>query len=195
MLSLAGTVRLPSPPPATADVSITTDGPPDGGRADIVLRITHKVSTRLYMTRLVRLCDVHAIFAVWPPEPAPSSKQRASKAKAGPAPAPGAPDVATYKTGRELAELCWEHLGTHPHRERWLERAVVYVSEFAPVVLEVEAALTAAESVAYYPPIVNDGTSHAARFLGAFAPDRIMDCHFHATEAEYPRDCKEKPDE
>ena len=66
MLALAGTVRLPSPPPATASVSIALSGSSTGGSGGLVLRVTHKISSRLYMERIVRIEDVRAIYAVWP---------------------------------------------------------------------------------------------------------------------------------
>lgn len=162
MISLAGTVRIPSPPPAVGDVSVIVEPGPE-----LLLRVTHKVSSRLYLERIVRLEDVRAIRAAWPPE----EKQ---------APETGA-SLIGFKTGAELRKLVADYAAEKPDGPPLITNAVVFVDELAPVVLGVEAAMTAAESVEYYPPIVGDGSSRAARYLARYSAadcrDDERDCH------------------
>ena len=68
MFQLAGTVRLPSPTPATACVWVDAQGDKPVDLETLVLRVVHRVSSRLYVERLVRLGDVRAIKAPWPGE-------------------------------------------------------------------------------------------------------------------------------
>lgn len=197
MLALAGTVRLPSPPPAKAEVRVEL-----GGDGDVLLRVIHKVSERLFMERVVRLEDVRAVFAEWSGEPGqtpaqqqgptlpagppgqnpvqqgpPPIQQQAPPPPAGPCdPGEEPPAGATYRTGKRLEDLVYAHLGSACPEGVWVKEAVVYVTEAAAVVLRVEAALTAAESVAYYPPLVGEGTAHAARYLANFNAPLGPDC-------------------
>ena len=58
LLHLAGTVRLPSPPPATGTVSIAEFNATTLDPGSIVLRLNHKISDWLDLSRLIRLTDV-----------------------------------------------------------------------------------------------------------------------------------------
>jgi hypothetical protein len=137
LLHLAGTVRLPSPPPATGTVSIADFNASTLDPASIVLRLTHKVSDSLDLSRLIHLTDVRGIRALWEP---PSL--------ATPHPA------RTFKKAAEVVAAAVAFLKATPNNPIWLTEAVVYVGESTPLVLVVEAALSAAESAEYYPPIV-----------------------------------------
>ena len=139
-LLLAGTVALPSPAPACGTVEVeTAEGGDPGKLCDLYLEITHRVSTRLTLVRTVRLADVRLIRAVWP-----GQKEKTSA------------EVKTPKGFLPLAEtraLAEEEEEATP----WLTQAVVYVLEWAPVLLRVEVGMTAAESADYYPPIDGGG--------------------------------------
>ena len=147
MLHLAGTVRLPSPPPATGTVTLLT--PPEG-KIDpnaLVLRVTHQISGRLVLERLVRLADVRVVIACCPR---------------------GGGDGPRPFLAEELRSMAVEQArGQGDQEPVWLTGASVYVTESAPVVLNVEAALTASESTEYYPPLVGDGSTATARELGS----------------------------
>jgi hypothetical protein len=121
-----------------------------------VLRLNHKISDWLDLSRLVRLPDVRSIRARWEP---PSATN----------PHPGR----TFKKAAEVVAAAVAFLRANPNNPTWLEEAAVYVGELTPVVLVVEAAMNAAESAEYYPPIVQ-GVSRVAA-----GPGRIkrLDCN------------------
>jgi hypothetical protein len=137
LLHLAGTVRLPSPPPATGTISIAEYNASTLDPASIVLRLNHKVSDWLDLSRLIRLTDVRGIRARWEWTSATT-------------PQPGH----TFKKAAEVVAAAVAFLKANPNNPVWLEEASVYVGESTPVVLVVEAALSAAESAEYYPPII-----------------------------------------
>jgi hypothetical protein len=151
-LQLAGTVALPSPSPATGSVEIS----PSSNASGIYLRIVHRVSQKLTLVRYVSIDHVRAICAHWEVGGAAGlAKGAAAK-----------PSVATCwacKTLVEFGPLLEQRLKAGkggPFPLPWLEDAVVYVPEQAPVLMQVDVGLTAAESAEYYPPL-------AAGFGGA----------------------------
>jgi hypothetical protein len=144
-LQLAGTVALPSPSPATGSVEITRTSNASG----IYLRIVHRVSQKLILIRYVSIDYVRAICTHWDVgEAAGAAKSVAAK-----------PPVATCwacKTPVEFGPLLEQRLKAAkggPFPLSWLEEAVVYVPEQAPVLMQVDVGLTAAESAEYYPPL------------------------------------------
>jgi hypothetical protein len=126
----------------------------------LVFRIIHRVSSRLYLERLVQMTDVRAILADWP----------------------GTEDAPTehgYRTYEQFSASALDFARKSPDKDAlWLSDAVVFVVENAPVVQISEAALTAAESADYYPPLVGKrgkifcGDSDVPHSLV-----RIDDCH------------------
>jgi hypothetical protein len=153
MFHLAGTVRLPSPPPSTGCVWIVA--PRDPSNYDprtLVFRVVHRISSRLYVERLVHRSDIRAINAPW------EVIGKDGKPIIG---KDGKPTTEhCYKTPEQFWDILGAFLKTlQPFNTDalWLINAVVYVPELAPVVLVAEAALTAAESAEYYPPLVGDG--------------------------------------
>jgi hypothetical protein len=150
MLHLAGTVQLPSPPPATGSVTIVAPGPGQLAAEVLMLALSHEISHRLFLERLIRLTDVRAIQAIWPPGPAQVQEQ-------------GTPEEAelepTFKTASEIRALALAFAASFATVPPpiWLKKAVVYLPESAPVILRVEAGLTAAESADYYPPLISSG--------------------------------------
>lgn len=153
MFHLAGTVRLPSPPPATGCVWIVAPKDPKGyDRKALVFRVVHRISNRLYVERLVHRSDVRAIKAPWQVIGA-DGKPTIGK--------DGKPTIEHCNKTPEYFEKALNDflngLKEFSTDALWLVDAVVYVPELAPVVLVAEAALTAAESAEYYPPIVGDG--------------------------------------
>jgi hypothetical protein len=109
-----------------------------------LLCLAHQISSRLFLERIIRLADVRAIHAVWPPDPAQAGDF------------PGEPEFKTGPEVRALAIAFAEKSAGEP-APTWLVRATVYVPESAPVILRVEAGLAAAESADYYPPLISSG--------------------------------------
>jgi hypothetical protein len=147
-LQLAGTVALPSPPPATGSVEIA----PSSNASGIHLRIVHRVSLKLTLIRYVSVDHVRAICAHWEVgKPAGEAEVVAAKA----------PVVTCWacKTLIEFRPLLEQRLKSGksgPFPLPWLEETVVYVPEQAPVLMQVDVGLTAAESAEYYPPLGAD---------------------------------------
>jgi hypothetical protein len=144
-LQLAGTVGLPSPSPATGSVEITTSSSDSG----IYLRIVHRVSQKLTLIRYVGIDYVRAICTHW------EVGEAAGAAKGGAA-KPPVPTCWACKTPGEFGPLLEQRLKAGkggPFPLAWLEDAVVYVPEQAPVLMQVDVGLTAAESAEYYPPL------------------------------------------
>lgn len=137
-LLLAGTVGLPSPPPATGTVDVVTVECRDAATpSDLYLRVTHRVGSRMTLVRTVRLTDVRVIRAVWPDQ----------EEDAHP----------VAKTPREFLPLAEAQARPDGANSPWLTKAVLYVLEAAPVLLQVEVGMTAAESADYYPPVDGGG--------------------------------------
>src|SRR5262249_35492597 len=112
MLHLAGTVRLPSPTPAAGSIWTVASGKKGKVRAEeMVLRIVHRVSTRLCIERLVRMSDVRAIHATFP-----AMGDR--------------PAERDYRTYEQFQEAATEFARAHAEQDAlWLHEAVAYVSE------------------------------------------------------------------
>ncbi|MFO0949820.1 MAG: hypothetical protein U0835_01445 [Isosphaeraceae bacterium] len=165
MLHLAGTVRLPSPTPATGCVWVVAPEEPKSATFEsLSFRVVHRVSVRLYISRLVRATDVRAIKCDWSrarisadPKKAPPVESSASKS-----------DV-HYKTSEQFRGKALEFVRTINGTKDalWLIDSVAFVNELAPVVLTAEAALTASESAEYYPPIVGDGSLARGPAMGS----------------------------
>jgi hypothetical protein len=149
-------VRLPSPPPATGTISIAEFNATTLDPGSIVLRLNHKISDWLDLSRLIRLTDVRGIRARWE---LPSATN----------PHPGR----TFKKAAEAMAAAVAFLRANPNNPTWLEEAAVYVGELTSVVLVVEAAMSAAESAEYYPPTVR-GISRAAGEAGRI---KRLDCN------------------
>src|SRR4051812_23503130 len=152
LLHLAGTVRLPTPYPATGSLAIVQCDPVE----KTILRLTHKIGDRIDVARIFRLSDVHAIRATWPAlasasyqatEPLKSSQSRRE-----------------LKVVEATYEFLVDHINNHPGDPVWLEDASVFLPESAPLVLLVEAAQSAAESAEYYPPLTQSGTHSAQKY-------------------------------
>lgn len=151
-LLLGGAVRLPGPAPATGVLSILPPASSPTEPGQIFLRIDHPVSPRLKISRVVRLLDVRAASGI----------VRAVKSAKSPATTPAEP---SQLTDRQLVAAAVERLakagksGGAPIP--WMDRAVLYLPESAPVLMTVEAGLTAAESAEYYPPLGRSTTVSA----------------------------------
>jgi len=163
-LNLAGAVAVPTPCPATALVLAVTDGKvaarvsrllagdrpsPSNLRAllrRVCLRVVHKISPRLSITRLIPIHEVRAVFV--PDNPDAASLDRGQWYL---------PEEVAHHAASALAER-YGRVG----READVEVAVfacpgiVYLAEAAPLILQVEVSMTAAESVEYYPPLPHD---------------------------------------
>jgi len=140
-LQLAGTVALPSPPPATGSVEIDLGINP----SVIYLRIIHRVNPKLTIIRSVSLENVRVICTKWEAD-----------APAGAAGRPPASASWACKTIAEFRPLLEQRIAAGSGSRvpfPWLQNAVVYVSEQAPVLMQVDVGLTAAESAEYYPPL------------------------------------------
>jgi hypothetical protein len=140
LLHFAGTVRLPSPHPATGTLSIIAFDGRTYAPERTILRLTHRVSDRLDVSRLFRLSDVKAIHADWP-----SDQVEAAQA--------AHPIVSELKLADEIVALVRKYVTANPGGSLRLKKALVYLPESAPVILQVEAAQSAAESAEYYPPM------------------------------------------
>jgi hypothetical protein len=143
LLHLAGTVRLPSPYPATGTVTVVAFEADRFDPYGTVLQLTHRVGDRLDVSRVFRLSDVRAIDAPWPSEK-------------GGYQGTAAPASRELKLSADVVDFFARRDGDYGSVR--LEKAAVYLPEAAPVVLHVDAAQTAAESAEYYPPFVQGGT-------------------------------------
>jgi hypothetical protein len=131
-LSLAGTVALPSPFPELGKISLQAGGVVyQGGQGespkeDLVV-IEHVQSNRVTLTRRVFLRDVMAVAF-----------------------APIDESTNNWFFGPEIArELRARSSDNKPE----LMEGIAYVREDAPVLMEVEVSMTAAESADFYPPV------------------------------------------
>ncbi|MGE3819903.1 MAG: hypothetical protein AB7I30_10735 [Isosphaeraceae bacterium] len=141
-LLLGGTVRFPSPAPAHGTLSIIVGGgdpsaPSDP--SDLFLKISHGISPKLTIVRVIRLTDVRAAFGEFPTSKANDTSQ------------------ARFLTASELATLALDFVICHPPENDqpvvWARPAALFVSETAPVLMTVEMGLTAVESAEYHPPL------------------------------------------
>jgi hypothetical protein len=152
--NLAGTVRLPSPAPASGTIVLWAASSTVADASELWLKIIHEIHLKLKVIRTVRLADVRAIIApraAWEakaddpiePEAEPSSGER------------------QVKLQERFGDLALGQIRAYPGPEagdpvvvRWLTRAVAYVDEAARVLTQVEAGHTAAESAEYRAYIV-----------------------------------------
>ena len=128
MMYLSGTVSIPPRFPDLADISFTRVPGPER----ILVHASHKLSPRVVLKRSFFLRDVTAIFK-------PASSQNVDLANG------------QWISGPEDLEA--EAFGNIGHAAT---KGIIYVRENAQSMLEVHAALTAAESAEYYPPLPND---------------------------------------
>jgi hypothetical protein len=147
---LAGTVGLPSPYPATGSVEIVALVGDDGKPVEVYLRVIHRLSLRLKIARLVELSSVRAVYAAWRPA------ATAPPVVSHPAPAPSPTDW-SVRTAKAVRTHVLRRLRVGKAKGRvvfpLLPAAIVYVPESAPVLMDVEIGMTAAESAEYYPPL------------------------------------------
>jgi hypothetical protein len=157
-IALAGTVAVPSPFPALGRIDVSTHGltkdevdslleDPTSFEAvrffqKILVEIAHEVNPRLTITRVVKLCDIAAVFL-----PADTSQVSLSQGQ--------------WHLSAELDALVLEKLSewntqNFPALVPLLFESIVYLPETAKVLLRVETGMTAAESVEYYPPMPGD---------------------------------------
>jgi hypothetical protein len=133
-LSLAGTVPLPSPHPASGPVSlvITADGPD----LEVFVKILQVVGDKRVITRFVRPEDVRAVRAR--PDDAPHS----------------GPESWPVLGIRKIKGTLDKHAKALTEKARkgsfeevvWYAAAIIYVAESAPVLHRNEIAVTAAVS-------------------------------------------------
>lgn len=159
---LAGTVRLPCPPPATATIQVLATAPDESGRRDIYLRVAHQINPRMKLIRLVRLDDVRAAAGL-PAYPAPGEAQQCP-------PSPEA-DIRPRRVVQDAVLNLIDQRGERRRKPQqnteeagpvvldYLREGSVYVPETARVLMVVEVGMTAAESAEYYPPIT-PGTAY-----------------------------------
>ena len=163
-LQLAGTVRLPSPAPATGSVSIVVKAPDDGLEPDIYLKVVNNQGLKVQISRTIHLRDVAAIQS---PAFAPNGNGNGHDVGFGYVNGNGiSRPSAAVKTGREVKALVRAALARKPpangngngHGDgtsilHFLDDAVVFVPESAPVLLSSHAGMTAAESAGYLAPM------------------------------------------
>jgi hypothetical protein len=165
-MQLAGTVSIPSPPPAVGSVTIVAPLDHAGKPGDeLFLRVDHRVSRKLLIRRHVRLADVRLVQAPrglfdgtpmmrgsLAPDPRHGEWENRGTAEVA--------SLAREKLARQAAADGHGHGNGHHNGELavpWLSHAIVHVPEAAPVLLNVEAGMTAAESAEYYPPVGVEG--------------------------------------
>jgi hypothetical protein len=190
--SLAGTIALPSPYPATGSICIVPGPRPeaDDSSRDVYLKVIHRVSYRLKISRLVALEDVRAILAPsasWAEVSASDDESEGQRDQDDrpetASPVPSSPQKGwVVKVGDEVRGLVDEWLKgdgdaeeAAPYEEAcWLEGAIVYVPEAARVLMNVEVGMTAAESAEYYPPLTTrQGASVAQHPHMSFCEGRL----------------------
>jgi hypothetical protein len=135
---LAGTVALPSPFPETARLSLRPCGLAYGPKvgADDLVVIEHEQSNRVTVARSVRLADVAAVLFSRPLPPV-----RAGEGE--------------WNFGPEVAVALEERAALS---DPALLEGIAYVRESAPVLMQVEVGMAAAESAEFYPPAVGERT-------------------------------------
>jgi hypothetical protein len=156
-IALAGTVAVPSPFPALGRIDVSTYGitkdevdcleEPTSFEAvqffrKVLVEIAHEVNPRLTITRVVKLCDIAAVFL-----PADAGQVSLSNGQ--------------WYLSAELEALVLEKLSELdtqdlPALVPLLFESIIYLPETAKVLLRVETGMTAAESVEYYPPTPGD---------------------------------------
>jgi hypothetical protein len=134
-ITLAGTVALPSPFPASGSLHIVVA--PEDGDYETYLRIVQHVTAKRIITRFVRMSDVRAIKAPAKPD------------------ADGSPETweltGPKEIGRKIDKQAKELLAQASKsgtacESPWLPAAIVYVAEAAPVLHRNDVGVTAAVS-------------------------------------------------
>lgn len=149
---LAGTVRLPAPPPAAGPVKIVAIGWPGQSSWQIFLRTVHNTTWQVRLSRLVALADVRGLYACGFPV-GTGSTESTSAAKRWAFYA--APEIVAAVQSIVSAELN----GGGPSEAgqtvelSFVDEGVLFVPEAAPVLMNIEAGVTAAESASYCPPL------------------------------------------
>jgi hypothetical protein len=150
-MHLAGTVRLPSPAPATGALTVQLPEKAESDPNHIYLKITHRVHERLKIIRYVRLADVRSVQGIWPEKPKPSGGARSTAAVS-----PAEPPKVSHKHSKEIRAHVHDLITAAKGVGEPLvcpSAAAIFVPETAPVLMEVEVGMTAAESADYYPPL------------------------------------------
>jgi hypothetical protein len=165
-LALAGTVPVPTPYPEVGRLSLVPGGlvydrTREQVQEDLVV-IEHLQSNRVLVRRSLLLRDLAAVVFV--------PVDRGENWFFGP------------EIGKELAAR------SNSNRDDLL-MGIAYAREQAPVLLEVEVGMTAAESAEYYPPAVGEPTDDHYT-LEAGRPG-MLDCDTSPPQAKgsSPRDC------
>ena len=154
-LHLAGTVVLPTPFPEVGTLCFRPGALKYGtGASEPVdlLVVEHEQSNRLTVLRTVRLQDVAAVMFC----------------RALP-PALGADGE--WRFGPEVVAALEDRSNRN---DASLLRGIVYVREQAPVLMQVEVGMTAAESAEYYPPVVGERTDAHYNLAPGM---KVQDCH------------------
>jgi hypothetical protein len=175
-LTLAGTVALPSPYPATGIVSVVIAR--DGEDFEVFIKILQVISERRVITRLVRPEDVRAIRGDpdgtigGGPESWPLRSIRKLKAE----------------LDRRAKDLLAKANTGLPAESPWYPSAIVYVPESAPVLHRNEVGVTAAvsaEEVAFANGDGWSGCCHIASVSpspgGSVGPATSTCCHIAST--------------
>jgi hypothetical protein len=146
LLHIAGTVALPSPQPAAGSVEIFPSERQADKADDAYLRVTYRISLNVTIKWTVSLKYVSALSAphsVFPPD----------------SPGTSSPTISDWdiKTADEVERLVLKRIAAQKSGESqsplfWLQDAILYVPEGAPVLRQAEAGLTAAESAEFIPP-------------------------------------------
>jgi hypothetical protein len=167
-LHLAGTVGIPAPFPATGVLIAHLSEPvPKPAPSQIQLEIIHRLSYRVRMTRWVPLTAVRAILG---PDEEPWAKP--ARGMAIPPLAVFPQEGWTMRVAEEyrsppqgdpvpegfealIVNLLTVPEGQRPKASVTVSRqAIVFVAESEPIRMVIEAAMTAAESAQYHPPLV-----------------------------------------
>jgi hypothetical protein len=157
-MALAGAVSLPAPWPASGPISIVVTAADRQGEWTIYLRVQHRVHRRLKLTRLI---DVRSVRAIMTPDGLDAAQ---SVAASDELPSSSTDDW-VVTPGRLLIQAIQELIGGEEKRRKGkssgpveiplVDHGIIFCAESAPVLMEVEVGMTAAESADYYPPLCN----------------------------------------
>ena len=186
-LTLAGTVALPSPYPASGSVSVVIFS--HDGEFEVLVKILQVVSDRRIITRFVRPEDIRAIRG------AP-----AAATGGGPEtwPLVGIKQL-RGELDRRAKELIAKARTGHADESPWYPSAIVYVPEAAPVLHRNEVGVTAAvsaEEVAFadawsgcchIASVVHPEASGCCHIASVVHPEASGCCHIASTPPAPPR--------
>jgi hypothetical protein len=154
-LYLSGTIRIPHAAPATAGIYLVRHAIPGTGITQEFLRVVHDVHDGLRFTYLLRLKDVRAVkLKSAPEEPTTvrSSKRGVEPVKPGKGSAPLGENPPGILLPEHLEELLKKTPPAKGHAdELWIADASVFVPEGAPVHVQTQAGLSAAQSAQFQP--------------------------------------------